>query len=271
MIDFIRHGLSISLFAQECLDITFDDWQTQVVNSTKNRFILLCSRQAGKSTTSAIIALHQALFKPNSLILLVGPAERQSKELLKKIKFFYDMLPGLPDLEENNKLSFELWNGSRIVALPGSHSTIRGYSGPQLIIEDESAQCPDELFAGIIPMLATVKDGRLMLLSSPYGRQGHFYSIFTSDDDSWERVKIPATDCSRISSEYLEEQRRILPEFQFKREFLCEWGDEDDSIFKYDCIMAAMADIAPLFPTATQPKIPGLSNIEPLFKEKVIT
>jgi hypothetical protein len=62
-----------------------------------------------------------------------------------------------------------------------------------------------------------------------------------------------------------------LPEFQFKREFLCEWGDEDDSIFKYDCIMNAMADIPPLFPTASQPKIPGLSNIEPLFKEKVIT
>lgn len=267
ILNHIRYGMNPVLFCKECLQITLDAWQEQVLTTDKSRVILLCSRQAGKSTVSAIAALHVGLFRPNSLILLVSPSERQSKELLTKIKNFYDMLPGLPALEENNKLSMELYNGSRIVALPGTHATIRGYSGPQLIIEDESAQCPDSLFSGITPMLAT-SQGQLMLLSTAYGRNGHFFEIFTGDDQTWERIKIPADQCPRISKEFLEEQKLILTDWEFRTEFCCEWGNEHDSIFSYETIMNAMSsDIEPLFQQTPIPgRLPGLSQVPALFQ-----
>ena len=46
-----------------------------------------------------------------------------------------------------------LANGSRVLSLPGSEATVRGYAADFLIV-DEAARVPDELLAGIRPMLA---------------------------------------------------------------------------------------------------------------------
>ncbi|MDQ3653976.1 MAG: hypothetical protein M3457_02705 [Chloroflexota bacterium] len=61
-----------------------DDWQADVLRSTHPRMLLNCSRQSGKSTTTAIIALHQAVYVPGSLVLLLSPGLRQSSELFRK-------------------------------------------------------------------------------------------------------------------------------------------------------------------------------------------
>jgi phage terminase large subunit-like protein len=95
------------------LKVEPDPWQAEVMMSPAKRILLNCSRQSGKSTSSSIIALHQALYYPGSLILLVSPSLRQSSELFKKVQSFYKMLPDRPKLPEDNKLSMALENGSR--------------------------------------------------------------------------------------------------------------------------------------------------------------
>ena len=47
-------------------------------------------------------------------------------------------------------------NGSRIVALPGSERTTRGYAGARLVILDEAARIEDDLLAALRPTTATV-------------------------------------------------------------------------------------------------------------------
>src|ERR1041385_2697112 len=61
--------------AQAC-GITPDEWQRDLLTSEDRQVILLCSRQSGKSTTSALIALHTALFTANSLVLVLSPSQR---------------------------------------------------------------------------------------------------------------------------------------------------------------------------------------------------
>lgn len=263
----LKYSLFPDIWCEEVLGFIPDDWQKELLLSPGNRFLLNCSRQAGKSTISAAISLNRALFFPGSLILLVSPTERQSKELLKKIKDFLKLIPDIPPLPEDNKLSLEFFNGSRIIALPGNNpGNIRGYSAPALVIEDEAAQCSDELYTAILPMLA-ISDGKLMLLSTPYGRRGHYFEAWNNDPaDAWTRVQIDAYSCSRISDEFLQEQRLKMSEWQFKQEYLTEFADTIDSIFSYEVIQNAMADIPPLFPEMNQQK-PGkyLTNKQPLF------
>ena len=91
-----------------------------------------------------------------------------------------------PHLGEDNRLSMSLDNGSRVVALPGDSDTIRGFSSPALIIEDEAAYVDDGLYRAIRPMLA-VSGGRLILLSTPNGRRGHFFESWQGDE-TWERI-----------------------------------------------------------------------------------
>jgi hypothetical protein len=116
----LRCGLDPVCFAVERLAVerlgfTPDPWQGSLLRSASQRLLLNCSRQAGKSTTTAIVALHTALFRPNSLTLLVSPSLRQSRELFAKVVAFLKRLEARADLDEDNRLSFR--GGDRSGAL----------------------------------------------------------------------------------------------------------------------------------------------------------
>jgi hypothetical protein len=55
-------------FARE-LNVEPDAWQRNLLRSTSDRVLLNCCRQSGKSTMSALVALHRAVYYPGSLIL----------------------------------------------------------------------------------------------------------------------------------------------------------------------------------------------------------
>jgi hypothetical protein len=143
-----------------------DPWQVQVLQSPARRGLWLCSRQSGKSATAACLALHTALAHPGSLILLLSPSLRQSQELFKKVHDAYRALGYPAPLLAESALRFEMVHGSRIISLPGTESTIRGYSGVELLDIDEASRVPDELFFAVRPMLA-VSGGKLVALSTP--------------------------------------------------------------------------------------------------------
>src|SRR5688572_5960019 len=82
-------------FARLC-KMTPDPWQERVLRWTGKRLLLNCSRQAGKSTTTAILALHRAVTVPRSLILLISPSDRQSGELFRKVLDAMNHLPSRP-------------------------------------------------------------------------------------------------------------------------------------------------------------------------------
>lgn len=202
----LRHALDPVAFAAEQLGFDADPWQADVLRSAHRNTLLCCSRQAGKSTTTAVLALHTALYRPGSLIPLGSPSQRQSRELFNKVVGFLKRLEVAPGLEEDNRLSVRLANHSRVVSLPGTGQTIRGFSAPDLIIEDEAAFVDDVFYRAIRPMLA-VSGGRLILMSTPYGQRGHFHEAWTEGGD-WHRVEVPATECPRITPEFLASERR---------------------------------------------------------------
>ena len=237
--DDLRLALDRVSFAEQ-LGVEPDDWQYQLLRSTSDRVLLNCSRQSGKSTMSAIIALHRALYHPGSLILCLAPALRQSQELFSKIGSFYRELDKPVSAQSERKLSLELENGSRIVTLPGSEKTVRGFSGAALLLVDEAARVADGLYYAVRPMLA-VSGGALVMLSTPYGKRGIFHEEWTSGAE-WERYRVTAEDVPRISEEFLEEERRSMPEWWFRQEYLCSFEETQDQVFTHAMIEGARAD-----------------------------
>jgi hypothetical protein len=232
----------------ERLGLEPDPWQEQLLRSTSERVLLNCCRQSGKSTMTAVIALHRALYHPGSLILCLAPALRQSQELFGKVLGFYRDLGRLVKSAAERKLSLELENGSRIVTLPGSEKTIRGFSGTSLLVLDEAARIEDELYFAVRPMLA-VSGGALMMLSTPYGKRGVFYEEWTGGH-GWERYEVPANQCPRISEGFLEEERSSLPPFIFRQEYECSLEETEDQVFTTDMIDRALTEeVKPLFGT----------------------
>lgn len=225
-----------------------DKWQADVLRSTVQQMILLCSRQSGKSTVTSLLALHQAIHTPNSLVLLLAPALRQSQELFRKLRTAQAALLPLPvPVVEESALRTEYANGSRIVCLPGKEATIRGFSGVSLLVVDEAARVPDALYASIRPMLA-VSGGHIVLLSTPFGKRGFFHQEWENGGEAWHRAKITAYDCPRISKEWLDTERKAIGDWWFAQEYLCEFVDALDQVFSTEDIERALDDeIEPLF------------------------
>ena len=210
--------------------------------------LLLCSRQAGKSQTAAALPPKAALLEPRSLVLLLSPTLRQSGELFRaKLLPLYDALGRpVPPARKPTQLTLELANGSRVVSLPENEEGIRCYSAVRLLVLDEASRVSGDLFRAVRPMLA-VSGGRFVALSTPFGKQGWFFEEW-SGTRAWERVRITADQCPRITAEFLEEEQTVLGERWWRQEYFCSFEEVIDAVFSQADIEAALTgDVRPLF------------------------
>jgi len=209
--------------------------------------LLNCCRQSGKSSTAAWLALHVAMYRPRSLVLLLSPSLRQSGELFRRVLEAHRGLGDVEPPEAESALRIELANGSRVVSLPGSEQTVRGYSGVNLLICDEASRIEDDLFHSVTPMLA-VSGGRLLALSTPFGARGWWHDAWMMGGDAWQRVRITAHDCPRIPSAFLAQERANMPDWHYRQEYLCEFADARGQMFSSEMIRQALSDdVKPLF------------------------
>jgi len=238
--------VGLAEWARRKLNFRPDTTQARVLESGSKRVVLNCTRQWGKSTITAAKAVHEAVAEKESLTLVVSPSARQSGEFVRKAAGFVRRLGIRPKGDGDNEMSLEFPNGSRLVGLPGSEATIRGFSAVSLLLVDEASRVSDELYLAIRPMLA-VSGGTLWLMSTPYGKRGFFHETWVHGGPEWERVAVPADKCPRISREFLEEERRTMGERWFRQEYLCEFVDAVSGVFDRDAVERAITDeVTPL-------------------------
>ena len=237
-----REGMDAVSFCESRLGIVPDERQKAVLRSKAKRGILNCARQWGKSTITAAKAVHRAVSEREQMVLFASPSERQSAELLRKAAGMAARLGIRARGDGDNEQSLVFPNGSRIVALPGTEDTVRGFSAVNLMLIDEASRVPDSLYYALRPMLL-VSDGDLWLMSTPNGRSGFFYEAFTHGGDEWERFAIPATENPRIRPEQLERERRDMGPSLFRQEFLCEFVATGTQCFGDEKIEAALDDV----------------------------
>jgi hypothetical protein len=243
-----RAELPDAVALMEQSGLTPDSWQYEVLTSDAPRTMLNCSRQSGKSTVAAAIALAEAL-RQGSLVLLLSPSLRQSTELFTKVLRLYRHVDHTVPPEQQSALQLRLANGGRIVSLPGKEGQIRGFSSVGLLIIDEAARVLDELYLSVRPMIS-VSRGRIVLLSTPFGKRGFFYREW-AEGDGWYKVEIPADRCPRIDREFLQEEYRTLGDLWYAQEYQCRFVDAVNQVFTFEAVMAALSnEVQPLFASA---------------------
>lgn len=227
--------------------------------------IVNCSRQWGKTTTVAAKAAVEALADPG-LILIIAPTERQAKELFRRTRDYISAACPNMDYVEANKTSMQLDNGARIVALPAKGENIRGFPNPKLVIIDEAAFVADEDYRAIRPFLS--HGGRLILLSTPFGKRGFFHETWKHQNNTWSRYSVTAENCTHITKEFLDEERIALGPWWYRQEYCCEFLDNIAGFFDMEAIRAAMEEgVNPLFAVQHDGSVNLVDDdIEPLFK-----
>lgn len=224
----------------EDVGMELDPWQAQYLATKHKRILVNCHRQSGKSTVAAVKAVHRATTWIGSLILIFSPSMRQSGEVLQKcVTVYHDS--GKPVVAEaENQLSLILENGSRIISLPGSAATVRGYSGVDSIIVDEASLVKDELPAAVRPMLA-VSGGELHALSTPHGKRGWWWDAWENGGDHWLRIKATADKCPRIAKEFLRQERADLGQRVYDQEYMCKFVEVIDQAFSAEQVKGAFS------------------------------
>jgi hypothetical protein len=111
----------------------------------------------------------------------------------------------------------------------------------KLLIIDEAAYVPEELYLAVRPMLA-VSGGRLIAPSTPAGQRGWWWEEWDQGGDGWERVHATAYDCPRISAAFLARERERGEKY-FQREYCGVFHEADTAAFRNEDIDAAFTDV----------------------------
>jgi hypothetical protein len=196
-----------------------DPWQRQVLLSTSSTIALRVCRQAGKSCC---------------------PAERQAKELARKVR---EYLPKTDlAVERSTQTEIECSNGSRLICVPSTGATIRGYT-VSLLLVDEAAFCDDESLIAVLPMV--MDGGRTVFASTPAGRQGMFASLFLDPKVGVERIVVRGTDIPRLAAR-VERLRVALPPTKFRQEVEVEMLGGGENYFDIAAIEKAVSPMEAL-------------------------
>jgi hypothetical protein len=96
-------------------------------------------------------------------------------------------------------------------------------------------------------MLA-VSGGRLVLLSTPFGKRGHFYEFWEHGGPDWLKIKVTAADVPRISGEWLERERAAVGSWWYRQEYEVEFLEPAGAYFDAESIARAFVPGPTLFP-----------------------
>lgn len=146
--------------------------------------IFLFGRQSGKTISTAIIILHQAIFgKSDSDFLCCCHIFNQAVENVTKIKDIWERLPDWlkPGVIDYNKQSVKFENRNRIIARPTTPTAATGMSLSGILFLDEFAKVASnlqqEFYSSVIPTLSAAR-GKIVICSTPQSDFDLFSNIW---------------------------------------------------------------------------------------------
>ena len=205
------------------------------------------SRQSGKSFIAAALLLNYALTHPAAYIGIVAPGWRQSKLVIRRIRYFLRYLPKeICPKPQRTVLYFS--NGSIIEAFPNNSDTIRG---PTLncVYWDEANFTSDDwdMYTAILFTISATK-GKVLVSSTPWNTDSVFYKIFHSEEFSdfarshvnWKQSMEPDGPLDKVTLEKIRKQFGEDP-WRWKREMEAEWAEDETAWLSQSLITKCIA------------------------------
>lgn len=183
---------------------------------------------------------------------------RQNQLLRKEYERRWSIFDGTPTKTQLNIKKFSNWGKMPtdkdwelfrrdeeyvIYSLPAGKTGayIRGLK-IDLLIADEAAYIPEEVWVAVKPMIAVSKKmkglGWIVLLSTPFGKGGYFYeSCYDTDFRQWH---ISSELCPRIPKDFLRKEKDRLSKAEYAQEYMAEFIDEFNQFFPTTLIKQSM-------------------------------
>jgi hypothetical protein len=148
--------------------------------------------------------------------------------------------------EKPTLTKIKLKNDAIIYSLPAGRTGyfIRGFT-IDLLIADEAAYIPEEVWKAVIPTIAVSRKkhgmGFIITISTPFGKGGYFYD--THHDPDFKQYHVSSEKCRRIPSDFLRKERERLSKIEYAQEYLGEFIDDYRQFFPTALIKKQMTFI----------------------------
>ena len=222
-----------------------DPWQRSVLEHEGN-VCIRAGRQVGKTEVISLKAAEFARDKPGTVTLVIAASQKQSGWLFDRIKGQIDMMEDRGEIEykrESTRTRIWLSNGSEIHSLPAGRTGqfIRGLT-LDLLIADEAAYIPEEVWRAVTPMIAVSRKlrglGWVILLSTPFGKGGYFYESYVDPD--FKSFHVSSEKCIRIPKDFLMKEKKRMTKAEYAQEYLGDFIDEWNQFFATPLIKECM-------------------------------
>ncbi len=202
--------------------------------------VWLAARQIGKSFSIAMEAIIESIER-KSTNLILSASERQSHEVMLKVYMLLEYLNVRSEeiirAERETREEAVLPGGSRIISLPASPDTVRGFSGNVFLDEFAFHRDSREIWRAMYP--AVTRGYKVRITSTPNGRQNMFYDIWEQNSGfSKHKVDIHGAVRDGLKVDIEELRRGITDPDSWAQEFECRFLDEATAYVTYDMIAA---------------------------------
>lgn len=211
--------------------------QEEMLKFFKNekRCIVVSSRQSSKTTTYTIYLLWATMFFPERKAMILANKAATAIEIVDRIRLGYEYLPAWikPKIVVWNKGQIAFANKSEIRGWASSSDAARGFSA-QIVVCDEMAFLPknvaDKLFTSIYPVLATAKEGKMIIVSTPNGTANNLYydlwqqaNSKSKNDEGWKPFEMHWWDVPGRDEKFKEMTIASIGQKRWDQEFACEF------------------------------------------------
>ena len=220
-------------------------------------FILLASRQIGKTTMMTIYTLWHACFNSDQRMLIVANKEGTAKEIFSRIRMAYEELPNWikPGVSEYGKESLKFTNGSTIGISTTTGTAARGQAINVLVLDELAfieSHLVDSFWKSVYPVISSSKKSKIFIASTANGSDNLSYKILNGaieETNGWGYDKILWNEIPGRDTKWRDDTLRTIgSEEAFNQEFGCEFvssgemaiNEELFEILKVNCVKPKM-------------------------------
>ena len=236
---FIRKYIKIVSLDKGLVPFDLYDFQEDMVSKfNDNRFnIAKLPRQSGKSTVVTSYLLWYVIFNDNVNVAILANKAATAREMLQRLQLSYENLPKWMQqgINQWNRGSLELENGSKIMAASTSASAVRGMSF-NIIFLDEFAFIPnhiaDQFFSSVYPTISSGKSTKVIIISTPHG-MNMFYKLWHDAErgtNEYVPTEVHWSEVPGRDDVWKEQTIKNTSEQQFRVEFECEFLGSVDTL-----------------------------------------
>lgn len=206
--------------------------QAQVWRDPARFKVVACGRRWGKTELGKTLLLEQTL-GAKARGWWLAPTHQMASQVWRDLKATVRNDPRIMISETERRIDVP---GGGMIAVRSAHTpdTLRG-EGLDLAILDEAAFMEARVWPQIIhPMLVTSR-GQAVFLSTPFGRNW-FWDLYRRGRDpqhpEWQSFHFPTADNPFISTEELENIRRLNAEHIWRTEYEAQFSDSGGQVFR---------------------------------------